>query len=57
MAKEKHIDCVELKKSEEDIGYRKTKKGKGAYDTKKDDTSYPGKHRTHEGRYGSVKFD
>lgn len=45
-SKETERECVEMKKQEEDIGYRKNKKGMGSYDAKKeaDAITYPGKH-------------
>jgi hypothetical protein len=50
----KKVDCVEMNKSEEEIGYRKNKKGMGSYDNKKSGV-ISGKQAT-PGRNGSVNF-
>lgn len=54
MTKEKQVDCVEMKKNEEEIGYRGNKKGKGSYDSKKSGI-ISGTQAT-PGRSGSVQF-
>jgi hypothetical protein len=50
----KKPECLELKKNEEEVGYRNTKKGQGSYDKKK--TGVISGAQATPGRNGSVQF-